>query len=174
VFLDESGFMLQPVRRRTWAPRGQTPIQRAWDRHDRRSAIAVLALSVARQRTNLYFQLLPHNVCADDMIWFLNEMHRHLGRTIILVWDRSSVHRSAAKYFEQLHPAWFQFEWLPPYAPDLNPTEQIWNHTKYSDLANFIPQDVEHLDREVGQSFRDQQDSSKLLRSFFQYTGLDL
>ena len=39
VFLDESGFMLQPLRRRTWAPSGQTPLQDAWDRHDRLSVV---------------------------------------------------------------------------------------------------------------------------------------
>jgi len=32
VFIDESGFMLQPVVRRTWAPRGETPILKSWDR----------------------------------------------------------------------------------------------------------------------------------------------
>ena len=41
VFLDESGFMLQPLRRRTWAPRGQTPVQYAWDRHDRFSVLGL-------------------------------------------------------------------------------------------------------------------------------------
>lgn len=166
--------MLQPVRRRTWAPRGQTPIQRAWDRHDRLSAIAVITLSPARHRPNLYFQLLPQNVCADDMIWFLTQMHRHIGGKIILVWDRSSVHRSAAKHFEEHHPEWFQFEYLPAYAPDLNPTEQVWNHAKYSDLANFVPKDVKHLTTEVDHSFRDQQESPSLLRSFFQHAILDL
>jgi len=88
VFLDESGFMLQPVCRRTWAPSGQTPIQRAWDRHDRLSAIAALALSPVRRDPSLYFQLLEHNVQTEDMIWFLTQMHRHFGRKIILVWDR--------------------------------------------------------------------------------------
>jgi len=166
--------MLQPVRRRTWAPSGQTPIQRAWDRHDRLSAIAMLTLSPMRQLPNLYFQVLPQNVRAEDMIWFLTQMHRHFGRQCILVWDRSGVHRSAARFFEREHPAWFQFEWLPSYAPELNPTEQIWNHAKYSDLSNFIPRDVSHLDQEVHRSFRDQQESPNLLRSFFRHANLDL
>ena len=30
-------------------------------------------------------------------------------------------------------------EWLPAYAPDLNPVEQVWNRCKYTDLANHIP-----------------------------------
>jgi transposase len=36
-------------------------------------------------------------------------------------------------------------EWLPAYAPELNPDEQVWNHSKYSQLANFIADNVEHL-----------------------------
>jgi hypothetical protein len=46
VFLDESGFMLQPVRRRTWAPSGQTPYHDAWDRHER---LRVVGLTAVRQ-----------------------------------------------------------------------------------------------------------------------------
>ncbi len=162
------------MRRRTWAPRGETPILCAWDRHDRLSAISVITLSPTRHRPNLYFQLLPHNVVADDIIWFLTQLHRHVRRKIILVWDRYQVHRSAAKFFEQKHPTWFRFEWLPPYAPDLNPTEQVWNHAKYSDLANFVPRDVEHLDVEVRKSIRQQQESPHLLRAFFQHAQLAL
>ena len=49
--------------------------------------------------------------------------------------------RSAAAH----RPDWIQFEWLPAYAPELNPVEQCWNRTKYSDLPNFIPDDIDHL-----------------------------
>jgi len=66
--------MLQPVRRRTWAPCGETPLQRAWDRHDRLSAIAALTLSPIRRDVGLYFQLLDRNIQTEDMIWFLTRM----------------------------------------------------------------------------------------------------
>ena len=55
VFLDETGFMLQPLNRRTWAPRGETPVQYAWDRRDRLSVIGALTLSPVRQRIGFYF-----------------------------------------------------------------------------------------------------------------------
>ena len=48
VFIDETGFRLQPVNRRTWAPCGKTPVQRAWDRYDRLSVIGTLSLSLPR------------------------------------------------------------------------------------------------------------------------------
>jgi hypothetical protein len=35
---------------------------------------------------------------------------------------------------------------LPPYAPDLNPAEEVWNHAKYADPANFIPDNLADLD----------------------------
>ena len=44
VFLDEAGFMLTPTVRRTLAPRGQTPMLPAWQRHDRISAISCVTL----------------------------------------------------------------------------------------------------------------------------------
>src|SRR5262245_55112330 len=61
VFLDESGFMLTPTVRRTLAPRGKTPVLRAWDRRDRLSAISCVTLSPAAARPGLYFDLLDHN-----------------------------------------------------------------------------------------------------------------
>jgi hypothetical protein len=121
AFIDESGFMLQPVRRRTWAPRGQTPIQYAWDRHDRLSAVSAITFSPKTQRPGVFFRLLDHNLRTPDCVDFLTELHHHVRRKVIVVWDRLNVHRSAARHFETTRPGWFQFEWLPAYAPVLNP-----------------------------------------------------
>src|SRR5436305_392377 len=59
VFLDEAGFMLTPIVRRTLAPRGQTPVLPAWQRHDRLSAISCVTLGVQAEQPELYFELLP-------------------------------------------------------------------------------------------------------------------
>lgn len=166
--------MLQPVRRRTWAPRGQTPIQYAWDRHDRLSAMSVITVSPVRRQLGLYFQLVPHNIHTEDVIWFLTQMHRHFRHKVIMVWDRWSVHRSAARWFQQHHPDWFDFEWLPAYAPELNPVEQCWSHTKYADLSNFIPKDVDHLHEEVTASILKQSNDKALLHSFFDHAKLSV
>ena len=47
--MDQSGFMLQPTRRRTWALSGHTPIHKVWDRHDRLSVQAAVTLPPRRQ-----------------------------------------------------------------------------------------------------------------------------
>jgi transposase len=174
VFLDESGFMLQPVRRSTWAPSGKTPQQDAWDRHDRLSVIGLIGISPLRRRLSLYFTFQPENVQTEHMVWLLRQLHYHYRSKVILVWDRLRVHLSAAACFEEHHPDWFQFEWLPAYSPELNPVEQCWNHTKYADLPNFIPDDVDHLGTAVHESMLEQREDQRLLRSHFAYAKLPL
>lgn len=165
--------MLQPVCRRTWAPEGHTPVQRSWDRRDRLSPVAAITVSPQRRRLGVLFQIHSHNIRGEHVASFLRELHRHLRR-IILVLDRYSVHRKAVRLVATAHPRWFDPEWLPPYAPELNPVEQIWNHSKYSDLANFIPDDVYHLRHELVCSLCDQQANPRLLRSFFEHAELSL
>lgn len=164
--------MLQPVRRRTWAPTGKTPLQQAWDRHDRLSAMATLTVSPQRRRLGYYFSLWPHNITTEEMVWFLTQMHFYFRRPIIVVWDRWKVHRSAATYFQRHHPDWFQFEWLPAYAPELNPVEPSWGHTKYAELGNFIPHDLHHLQASVRHSLQRKNERQDLLRSFLDYAQL--
>ena len=166
--------MLQPVCRRTWAPSGHTPEQRAWDRHDRLSAVGTIGVSPVRHRLSLYFDLVPDNIDTDYLIWLLRLMHRHHRRHVIVVWDRWSVHRSATTYFEVRHPDWFTFEPLPPYAPELNPVEQCWSHAKYSDLPNFVPDDLDHLHQAATASFIQQRNNQHLLRSYFRHAKLRL
>ena len=166
--------MLQPVVRRTWAPKGQTPIQYSWDRHDRLSVIAALTVAPQRRRLGLYFQIHDHNIRFDDVIAFLKLIHRHLRRKFILVLDRYSVHRKAVRLLLEDGVDWLEVEWLPSYAPDLNPVEMVWNHTKYADLANFIPENIDHLKQAVRTSIADTRQVSSLKRAFFDYAGLVL
>jgi transposase len=174
VLLDESGFMLQPVVRRTWAPKGHTPIQYSWDRHDRLSVIAAVTLAPFRHRFGVYFQMYVHNVAFQEVMAFLRLLHRHLRRKFIVVMDRYSAHRKAVRLLQEAGTDWLEVEWLPSYAPDLNPTEMLWNHTKYADLANFIPDDLDHLSRAVSASIGETRKNGHLIRSFLKHAQLEL
>lgn len=166
--------MLQPLVRRTLAPRGQTPILECWDRHDRLSAISALTLAPQRQRLGLYFDIHSHNIRADDVYRFIQSIRGRLRRKIILVLDRWSVHRAAIRRLLERHARNIDIELLPAYAPELNPTEQVWNHTKYADLANYIPDDIHELGVEVAVSMLKTRSKPTLLRSFFKWAELDL
>jgi transposase len=166
--------MLQPVVRRTWAPRGETPVLDCWDRHDRLSVISALTVSPQRKRLGLYFDIVDHNIVTDDFVEFVAHLVRRLGQPITLVLDRWQVHRSGVRKIKARFGRRIHIEWLPAYAPELNPTEQVWNHTKYADLANFIPEDVLHLGQTVAGSLRNTRQNQTLLRSFFHHAELKI
>jgi transposase len=145
VFLDESGFMLTPTVRRTLAPRGRTPVLECWDRRDRLSAISCITVSPVAGRPNLYFELMPHNVHAEDVAFFLEDLHRRLG-PLTVIWDRNNIHSKA-----KVVRAWLLdkpdivVEDFPGYVPNLNPDEGVWGWTKYGELANLAAEDVDWL-----------------------------
>jgi len=165
--------MLQPVVRRTWAPRGETPVLDCWDRHDRLSVISALTVSPQRRRLGLYFDIFDHNIVTDDVVEFVAVLVRRLGK-ITLVLDRWQVHRSAVRKIKARFGRRIHIEWLPAYAPELNPTEHVWGHTKFADLANFIPDDVLHLGQSIAGSLRNTRQSQSLLRSFFHHAQLTI
>jgi len=166
--------MLQPFRGWTWAPCGQTPIQHAWDRRDRLSAMVALSLSPCRRHIGLYYHLQRGNIHAPDAAAFLRATHHHLQRELILVVDRYQVHRSAVHDLREANTPWLRVEWLPAYAPDLDPVEAVWNHAKCVDLADFVPNDLDDLEEAVIDSLVQQSSNPSLKRSFFEFADLKL
>ena len=157
-----------------WAPTGHTPLQRVWDRRDRITTIAAVTRAPWALRLGLYYELLDHNARTDDFIRFVREVHGHLRRTIILVWDRLPAHRSAARQLLEGGTSWLQVEWLPPYAPDLDPVEYVWNQSKYGTLANVIPEDIHDLRSELGHVLDTFRHEPNRLHSFFDSAHLIL
>ena len=165
--------MLQPTCRRSWAGRGRTPILRCWARHDRLSVIGAGELSPARSRLRVDWQVQQRNVQAEQVVRFVCEQAARHGR-LLLVLDRSNPPRPAVRQLQAILPRRLHVEGLPAYAPDLNPAEPLWHHAKYADLANFAPDDVNHLGRRVGLSRYYPSRRPTLLRSFFRTAKLRL
>lgn len=174
VFIDETGFRLQPVNRRTWAPRGETPVQRAWDRYDRLSVIGAVALSPTRRQISTPFQIHDQNIRTQAVLDFVKQLRRYFRRPLIICWDRWSVHRSAARRLATTRLANIDIEWLPAYALELNPVEPRWGHTKFGTLANFVPDDTSHLKRSVRSALHKQSHNQRLKISFFKTAQLTL
>jgi transposase len=172
VFLDESGFFLTPTVRRTFAPRGQTPVLAAWDRRDKLSAISCITVSPVRGQPNLYFDVLTHNAHAEDIVAFLEELRRRLG-AFTVVWDRSNIHSKA-----KVVKAWLLdkpdivVEDFPGYVPDLNPDEGVWGWTKYGQLANLAAENRLALWDAVVEELVEVKHRPDLLQGFIRQTGL--
>jgi len=96
AFLDESGFMLTPTVRRTWAPRAQTPILFHRYSHEKISAISAVTVSPVRERLGLYCHLHFTNISHVEVAAFLRLLLQHLRGNIILIWDGGSIHKGPA------------------------------------------------------------------------------
>ena len=175
AFLDEAGFMLTPTVRRTLAPRGQTPILPAWQRHDRISAISCVTLSPEAAQPELYFELLPLglNARAEDVVAFLGDLRRELPGPLIVVWDRNNTHSKSKVVQAYLATQKdLVLEKLPPYAPELNPDEMVWAWLKYGRLANLAPQDIRELRDHLLTELEWAAFDGELLAGFFNHAHL--
>jgi transposase len=147
VLIDESGFLMSPLVRRTLAPRGHTPILKTpGGHHEKVSVVAALTISPRRHRLGLYWRTFPLDfVNAERSAEFLHGLLRHLQGALIVVWDGGPMHKGAPIVQLLADFPRLSLERLPPYAPDLNPVEYLWGHLKYGKLANFSPDDVFQL-----------------------------
>jgi transposase len=138
VFIDESGFLLIPSVRKTWSPVGQTPILLHRYRHDRISAISGIAVSPKRFHCTLYCQLYEDNIQGEEVAVFLRHLLRQVRGHLIILLDNGKTHRSDPVGELLARTSRLHLVPFPPYAPELNPDEGVWNHLK-STLANGRP-----------------------------------
>jgi transposase len=138
VFVDESGFLLIPSVRKTWSPVGQTPVVRHRYSHDRISAISGIAVSPRRFYCALYCQLYEDNIQGEEVARFLRHLLHQVHGHLIVLLDNGKIHRGDPVRKLLARTSRLHLEPFPPYAPELNPDEGVWNHLK-SMLANGRP-----------------------------------
>jgi transposase len=154
-----------PTRRRTWAPVGQTPVIPYNYRHDRLSTLGTLTVSPKRQHLGLYLRFQAGSFKGGHVADFLRTLLRQLRGHAILLWDRARIHRGRAiEAVRQAYPR-LHVEECPAYAPELNPTEQLWNDWK-GHTANSLLQDLRDLRRRLYANTRRVRRSQQKLRSF--------
>lgn len=139
------------------------------------SAVATLCIPPSRNDVRLYFRLHPNtNICAHHLITFLRDLLRQLDAPIVLVWDRLLTHRSVlmGKFVHKQDNLTVFL--LPPYAPELNPVEQVWCYLKTNPLANLPLTTAEELATTSRKYSRSIQHSRSLLRSFVRHSPLSL
>ncbi|MBD2699471.1 transposase, partial [Spirosoma sp. BT702] len=108
----------------------------------------------------IYVAGQDHSFSGDDIVWFLGKLcSRYRKRDLLVIWDGASIHRGeAVKAFLKERPGRVHLERLPPYSPELNPTELVWNHIKQrlknqvylslADLTSAVLAQVSLLERD--------------------------
>ena len=177
ALLDESGFMRSPTVRRTYAPRGKTPILVCSDKHDRISVVSAITLRPRALRVGLHFMLLGknENFHGEEGVLFRRQLKGEVGGPWTIVWDRNPIHSKSrvVKAWLAVHPE-VGVEDFPSHAPDSNPDEEVWSWTKYGHLCNLAPADVDELRQHVWDSLNALKHQPQLLTSFILHARVPL
>jgi len=173
-FLDESGFTQRPPIRATWAPRGRTPVVvEPFNHWKHLSGIGAVLTTVTGRRPRWSLAFHPGAIRSRQVVRFLAALRHHVRRRVVLMWDRLPAHRSReVKEALAQHRSWLTVVWLPAYAPDLNPVEQLWAHFDATALANTPPDDLRVLRHSVRNGLRRVRRHPELARGFLKHTGL--
>lgn len=163
-FQDEAGVSLIPVMGKTWAPKGKTPIVKVTGK--RGGLCVTSAISPANK---MIFRLEKKRVDADKHIEFLEQMlKQHPKRKIIVIEDRAPAHRAnKVKHFVEEHKKRLAIYLLPPYAPELNPDEHVWEYLKAYKLKAHQAQDTKELRKLVKRKMQGIQRKKQVINSFF-------
>ena len=153
----------RPHRRRTWSPRGQTPILQHYFNWKTLSVIAGITI------WNFYFEIFE----SAHVIVFLQHLLRYVAGNMLIIWDGLPAHRSklVSEYLGTLE-GHIEIERLPAYAPELNPVEYIWAYLKHHALPNVCPKDLWQLGEGARRCLRRMRRRRPLIRSCWQQASL--
>ena len=176
VFWDESGASLLPVTRRTWAPRGHTPVIGHHFKWQRCSMAAAICYGSAGGGAAVCFHHQDHPYNTDTLIGALGQLRAFLGgQKATLLWDGLPAHRSLAmRAWLGRQRSWLVTERLPGYAPELNPVEGLWAYLKGVELVNLAGDTLDDVIVAAERGIQRVRRTHWLPYSFLRHCGLSL
>lgn len=169
MFEDEFGVSYVETVSFTWAPVGETPILKRHGRYRREtSTMASLTLS-----GKIYKRHFDGSINSEKIVEGLKHLRRHIKKPFIVIWDQSRTHKSLlVKAYLEKHPE-IQIEYLPAYAPELNPEEYCHGNVKRR-MKNAIFYSKEEIRQSLDSGFARLRKRPDILLGFFQHAGLEI
>jgi transposase len=104
---------------------------------------------------NFYFRLFPGSIRSAEVMEFLKHLLRHIRGKVLVIWDGLRSHRSRlVNDFVLGQQGRLHIEFLPAYAPELNPVEYLWGYWKHHELPNFCPKTFFELSYQARNALR--------------------
>jgi transposase len=156
MFQDEARFGRISDPRRCWAPEGIRPN---------------VAAQIVREYTYVYAAVSPHDGVLDSLILpevstkamsvFLTEISaRYPEEFILMVLDGASWHRSETL----IVPENIRLVTLPPYSPQLNPVEHLWEEIREKWFANYVFKNMEAVEEALVEALVTLEGDAKLVQ----------
>lgn len=167
-WLDEASIRSDDPLLRTWGLKGKTPSVKTSGQRQGINAISAISNS-----GGFWYQVYTERFNADVFIDCLKDLTKNRKKPIFIVMDGHPVHKSKkVREFVQAQQGRLSIFLLPPYAPDLNPDELVWNHIRQTGTARTPLKKGESLwERTLIDLELIAQDTS-LVKSFFRKPGV--
>jgi transposase len=155
---------------RTYAPQARTPILKTILSYAHLSVMSGITmegqlLTLTRKRA----------LTSVDSVRFLNHIRYQRQSKLLVVWDGSPIHRKeVTRFMVDGGSQYIHLEQLPAYAPELNPTEGVWQHLKHVELRNVCCKNLSHLSRELNLAIMRLRSKPLVIKSFFAGAGLSI
>ena len=161
-FVDEASVRSDSHRGTTWGKIGETPVVQ-----DSGGRFSMNVISAVSPRGDLRFHCFDGRMDSKGFIQFLRKLHRDAGKPIIVVVDNARYHHSKeTQRFIDDHKGEISLVFLPPYSPEFNPDEQVWNHAK-ARLSKRPIMSKQDLKSHLNSILHSIQKSVSLVKSFF-------
>lgn len=171
LFLDESCQQSFPNVRRTWAPQGSRPEIR----YRQGNRLKLNLISAVTPDGALFFDIHEENIDGTLVMWFLEKLLAEVPGRLMVIWDNGTTHRRKdVKTFLWDHRKRLETHRFPPYAPELDPDEQVWTVLKHQRLSNWCPKTGEEIRAGVERELRSMQAHPELVASFIRHSELPL
>ena len=162
MFQDEGRFGRISDARHCWAPAGVRP---------------EVPLQIVRQYTYAFVALSPHDGIMDSLVLpevntkmmslFLTEVaSRHQDECILMFMDQAGWHRAG----DLKIPENMRIQWLPPYCPQCNPVEHIWDEIREKWFPNLVFQSLDGVEDKLVEALASLENNAGKVHSL---TGFD-
>jgi transposase len=162
-FADESGIRSDFHAGTTWAPIGQTPVVKQTGQR-----FSLNMISAVSPKGHLRFMVTPKRIGASVFVEFLKRLMHGWGKRIFLIVDGHPTHRARlVKTCLERSKGKLKLFYLPPYSPELNPDEYVWNDIKNNGVGRSIITNTKNLRSAATSRLRYLQKNPDHVRTFF-------
>jgi len=162
-FGDEAGVRSDTHSGKTWAKRGETPVVTTTG-----ARFGLNLISAVNRRGRIRFMSVDGRVNAGVFIDFLKRLIAGSERKIFLIVDGHQAHKAkkVARFVEE-HADEIELFFLPPYSPELNPDEHVWNDLKNNGMGKRAITGPKMMKQAVLSFMRFLQKSPERVASYF-------
>jgi transposase len=162
-FGDEAGVRSDHHAGTTWAMKGKTPIVSSTG-----ARFGLNMISAVSAQGEFRFMVVKGRIASSQFIEFIKRLIQGTKRTTFLIVDGHPAHKSrkVANYIETIKEQ-FRLFFLPPYSPELNPDERVWNDLKNNGIGRQAISSPEQLHGAVISHMRFIQKTPERVRGYF-------